>query len=386
MNLVFLSPHFPPNFQQFCLRLREQGANVLGIADAPYDELSPGLRQGLTEYYRADLNDYDRLLRACGYFTHRYGKLDRVESHNEYWLETEAQLRRDFNIFGPLPDAVAGFTLKSRMKQAFQAAGVAVAPGRVVENLADARALVAEIGYPVVAKPDRGIGAASTFKIADDEQLVEFFTRKPPVPYMMEGFVKGVIHSFDGLVDHDGRIVFCASHVFSQGIMEAVNEDQDIFYVSQRQIPEDLEEAGRSTIRAYGLREKFFHLEFFRTVPDQRIVGIEVNMRPPGGLTMDMFNYANDIDLYREWANVVMHNRFSAAYTRPYHCAYIGRKNRKNYLRGHADILAARGHLIVHHEAISPVFSAAIGDYGYLARSADLEELTALARWIQEPA
>jgi len=41
-------------------------------------------------------------------------------------------------------------------------------------------------------------------------------------------------------------------------------------------------------------------------------------MRPPGGMTTDMFNYANDIDIYREWAHVVVYNRFTAQYTRPY--------------------------------------------------------------------
>ena len=53
MNVVFLSPHFPPNWYLFATALHEQGANVLGIADAPYEELRPELRDALTEYYRS---------------------------------------------------------------------------------------------------------------------------------------------------------------------------------------------------------------------------------------------------------------------------------------------------------------------------------------------
>ena len=101
MNIVFLSPHFPPNFYPFCVHLRRLGANVLGIADQSYEHLRPELRQALTEYYRVDdLHNYDQLVRAFGYFTHHYGKLNRLDSHNEYWLETEARLRDDFNIPG----------------------------------------------------------------------------------------------------------------------------------------------------------------------------------------------------------------------------------------------------------------------------------------------
>jgi len=42
------------------------------------------------------MHNYDEMLRALGYFTHRYGKIDRIDSLNEYWLETEARLRTDF--------------------------------------------------------------------------------------------------------------------------------------------------------------------------------------------------------------------------------------------------------------------------------------------------
>ena len=44
MNFVFLSPHFPPNYYQFCTHLNNLGVNVLGIADEPYDNLSDSVK------------------------------------------------------------------------------------------------------------------------------------------------------------------------------------------------------------------------------------------------------------------------------------------------------------------------------------------------------
>ena len=39
MNYIFISPHFPHTYWQFCDRLHRNGINVLGIGDAPYDSL-----------------------------------------------------------------------------------------------------------------------------------------------------------------------------------------------------------------------------------------------------------------------------------------------------------------------------------------------------------
>jgi hypothetical protein len=387
MNFVYLSPHFPPNYFRFCLGLREEGVNVLGVADAPYESLREPLRAALGEYYRVDdLHAYDQLVRALGHLTHRHGKLDRIDSHSEHWLETEARLRADFNMPGLHVDRIANVKRKSAMKEIYRSAGIRVARGRVIAALDEGRRLAAETGYPLVAKPDVGVGAAATCRIRNDTELVAFFASKPPVDYIAEEFIRGTLHSFDGLADRDGGIVFCTAHVFSRGIMETVNEDDHLFYYSLREIPPDLEDAGRRTVRAFDVRERFFHLEFFRNDDDGGIVALEANLRPPGGLTTDMFNYANDFDIYREWARVVAHNRFAASWSRPYHCAYVGRKTTKRYALAHGEVLRRWASLICHHEAIDSVFRAAIGDYGYLLRSKDLGEILAAAHRIHETA
>ena len=101
MNFIVISPHFPANFEQFSVSLSNNGITTLGIGDKAYDELTPSLRTALHEYYRVDdMEDYDQMYRAVAYFAFKYGKIDRLESHNEYWLFQDAKLRTDFNIPG----------------------------------------------------------------------------------------------------------------------------------------------------------------------------------------------------------------------------------------------------------------------------------------------
>ncbi|HTT71485.1 MAG TPA: carboxylate--amine ligase, partial [Anaeromyxobacteraceae bacterium] len=246
MNFVFLSPHFPPNWFRFCVALRQAGARVLGIADAPYEALRPELKGALAEYYRVrDMHDYDQLVRAMGHLTHRHGKIDRIDSLNEYWLETEARLRTDFNLDGIKSDRIVDIKRKSRMKEVFRAAGIPVARGRVALTFSEARAFVDEVGYPVVAKPDVGVGAAATWKIDDESALERFFARKPSGDFIFEEFIRGRIVTFDGLTDQDGRLVFSSSLAYGRGIMETVNEDDHVFYYTVRDVPSDLEELGR---------------------------------------------------------------------------------------------------------------------------------------------
>jgi len=386
MNIVFLSPHFPDNFYQFCIGLSSHDVNVLGIGDAPFEHLRHELQMSLTDYYHVDdMEDYDQLLRALGYFTHKYGKIDRFDSLNEYWLDYEARLRTDFNIWGIKIDTIGNIKQKSKMKECFRKAGVAVAEGKVIHDLETAKEFVLKVGYPIVAKPDNGVGAMNTYKIHNDFQLGKFFEMPRKQDFIFEEFISGDIFSFDGLTDHEGKAVFYTSHAYKSGIMETVNEDTHVYYYSLRDIPKDLEEAGLNSLKAFDVRERFFHIEFFRTYADNRIVALEVNMRPPGGYTTDMFNFANDIDIYKEWANVVVENEFKAFYSRKYHCAYVGRKfGNHHYTHSHDEVIHKYFHLIVFDTPVSGVFAPALGNFGYLIRSQNLAEIKEAIEFIHE--
>ena len=384
MNVVFLSPHFPERFHRFCRQLKQAGANVLGIGDVDFGILPPEVAESLTEYYRVqDMHDYDAIVRACGFFTHRYGKLDRFESLNEYWLDMEAHIRDDFNITGVRTRQIEDYRRKSRMKSKFRQANVPTARGRLVRSLEEARALVAKTGYPVVAKPDAGVGALGTYRLNNDEDLIRFFRSKPVVDYILEEFISGTIFSYDGLADQSGEPVFATAHTFSQGIMETVNEGRHISYHSLRDIPPALETHGRRCLRSFNVRERFFHIEFFQ-IADGSYVGLEVNMRPPGGYTTDMFNYACDIDIYRTWAELLVNGHVELDYRRRYHCCYASRKNTLDYRLAHEEIISRYDEFIVEVAAVPGVFSAALGDIGYIFRSQNLEDIERITREIHE--
>ena len=386
MNVVFLSPHFPPNWYRFVVALRAVGANTLGIADTSWDHLRNELRHALNDYYRVDdLGNYDQLTRALGWFIHRHGRIDRIDSLNEHWLETEAALRTDFNIPGIDRQRIGPIKRKSLMKNRFLGAGLPVARGRVCRSAQTLKKFIDEVGFPVVAKPDIGVGAARTYKLESSADLERYQSDKLPVDYIVEEYVSGDILTYDGLADRSGEIVFDSTLIYSTGVMESVNEARDLYYWIPREIPADVREVGMQMARAFDVRERPFHFEIFRT-PEGKLVPLEINMRPPGGLTVDMFNFANDFDFYREWANVIVHGRFEATITRPYACLYVSRRDHRQYALDHAAVMDRFARMLVHEARLDSVFSAAIGDQGYLLRSPELEPLFEAAREIQAPA
>jgi biotin carboxylase len=291
----------------------------------------------------------------------------------------------DFNVPGLHLADMAKVKRKSQMKRIFQDAGLDVPAGVLVNTIDEARGFVDRVGYPLVAKPDVGVGAAHTYHLANDDDMETFWRSRSPEPYMLEEYVVGRLHSFDGLTDQDGHIVFHTAHHYEPAIMEVVNKDLDVTARNFRDVPEGLEYAGRRAVAAFDVRERFFHIEFIALPDEGRWLALEMNMRPPGGPMMDVLNYAHDIDLYREWANVVMYNAFTAEVRRPYWCAFVGRKRHRPHRYTHQEILNAVGALIVHTEALPPVFARAMGHQGYILRSADRAELQSAIDFILTP-
>ena len=164
MNFVFLSPNFPKTYYQFTQGLKNNGVTTLGIGDEPYDQLSQELKDSLVEYYKvSSLENYDEVYRACAFFTFKYGRIDWLESNNEYWLLRDAQLRTDFNITTGLNnDTVDGIKYKSAMKAYYEMAGVPTARYHLVSTLEKGLEFIEQVNYPVVVKPDNGVGAYAT--------------------------------------------------------------------------------------------------------------------------------------------------------------------------------------------------------------------------------
>ena len=386
MNFVFFSPHFPGTGTDYCDRLKKAGATVLGIGDAPYDMLDSRLKDALSEYYLVpDMENYDLVLRAMGHFTHKWGRIDRFESLNEHWLELEAGIRTDFNIYGTKLDFVKNLKRKSRMRAFFRKSGVATSAQRKCSDREGAMTFIRKVGYPVVVKPDTGSGASNTFKISNVKELNEFFKAKPDgISFVMEEFIDGAIVTYDGLVNRDGEVVFASTTRYDESIMDVVNQNLHISYICRPDVPPAIEEAGRKILKAFDVRERFFHVELFDSRKDGRIVALEVNMRPPGAWMTDAMNYSYDIDIYAEWANMVVNDAVGGPFKGKYYTAYASRKDHIAYRHDHQAVLAAFGDMIVKQQVIEKVFSRAMGDYAYQLRSTSMDDVREAIRFIHE--
>ena len=397
MNFVFVSPQFPKTYWNFCDRLKRNGVNVLGIGDTPYDEIPNELKACLTEYYRVDnMGNYDSMVRAMGYFTMRYGKIDWLESNNEYWLEQDAALRTDFNInTGAKNDFIDRIKFKSKMKESYIAARVPVARHHMVSDLAGAKAFVKEVGYPVIVKPDNGCGAEATYKLKNDAELEAFYADLPAVQYIMEEFIDGTIVSFDGVADSNCVPLFYTSNVFPIPMIDIVNSMEDLSYWTQKNVPEALRDVGFRTIKAFGAKSRFFHCEFFRLNTGKKGLGekgdyvaLEVNMRPAGGYTPDLINYANSVDCYQIWADMVCYDevRHQNLDGPHYFCVYAGRRDCHTYKHSHEEIMEKYGSAMKMCDRIPDVLSLDLGNQMYVINVDTEEERDEFIHFVQEKA
>lgn len=394
MNFIFISPNFPHTYWNFCDRLRKNGVNVLGIGDADYDCLEEGLKRALTEYYKVDsLENYDQVFRAVAFFSYKYGKIDWIESLNEYWLEQDAKLRTDFNVTtGIQSDRIGFIKEKSLMKKLYQEAGIPTARQSKVTTIEAARDFLRLVGYPVIVKPDVGVGASDTWKLNGDEELERFFANLPHVPYVMEEFIDGDLVSYEAILNSRFEPLFENMTVWPIPIMNIVNDNLNLMYYTCPDIPEELREVGRRTAKGFGVDRRFVHLEFFRLKSDReglgkkgQYAGLEVNMRPPGGYTPDMMNFAHSADVYQIFADMVAFDslRFPAS-DDLYYCVYAGRKEGHNYVHTHEEIMGRYGWAIVMQEEMPPVNWPQMGRFMYTARFKTLQETEDFIRFVQE--
>ncbi|MBQ8812886.1 MAG: ATP-grasp domain-containing protein [Lachnospiraceae bacterium] len=383
-NFVFISPNFPTNYWQFCRHLKDNGLNVLGIGDQPYDELSPELKNSLNEYYKVNnLENEDEVYRAVAFFIFKHGRIDWLESNNEYWLERDAKLRTDFNITSGFQTSdIPRIKYKSKMKPYYRKAGIPVARYHIVEGFDDCMNFIKKVKYPVIVKPDNGVGASHTYRIENEEQLKAFLAEKDPaVSYIMEEFIHAEVNSYDAIIDSNGEPIFETGNVTPNSIMDVVNNNDNSIYYIVNELPEDTRAAGRATVKAFGVKSRFVHFEFFRLLSDQKlgkkgdVVALEVNMRPCGGFSPDMMNFANSTDVYKIWADMIAFDQSTKPVGERAYCAFAGLRDGKNFVMTRDDIMAKYGANMRMEARIPDVLSGAMGNQMYVANFNTKEEM-----------
>ncbi len=386
MNVVFVSPQFPDTYWHFCEGLRKNGARVLGIGDTPWDEILPELKFALDEYYWvSSLEDYDQVFRAVAFFSYKYGKIDWIESNNEYWLAQDARLRDDFNVTtGAGSQQMAAWQSKAQMKSLYAAGGVPTARQTRLSSFDEVRSFVDWVGgYPVFAKPERGVGSGGTHKVCDDDSLRALFGMRFDEPYVVEEYVTGDICSYDAILDSHGNPIFENQEEFPPSMAEVARLGLDMAYFSRPSVDPELQRLGRAAAKGFGLASRFVHMEFFRLTEDKpglagvgEYVGLEVNVRPPGGYTPDMLNYAHATDVYQIWADMVCFDerRLPDNHDDAF-CAYVGRRDGVRYVHGFDDVIDRYGNDLMAFGRIPDALSDDLGNFHYTARFATEEEV-----------
>lgn len=370
-NFIFISPNFPETYSAFVKELALDGFRVLGLGDCPYSELNDESKTHLTEYQRVNLKNDEEVKRAVRRFIDRYGPIAYLESNNEYWLRLEARLRTEFNIEGLKTEDMDALQRKSLMKKAFLAAGAKVARYVLYTDKEALLAFIQEVGYPLFIKPDIGVGAAEGYVIGREEDIDDFLRRHDPKTiYICEQYVKGSLISFDGMADAESNVVFSDEEHFPPSIDEIVKMKKEVCYWCLPTVTPRLQELGERIVRAFGIRKRYFHIEFFHLDEDcpglgQKgdYVALEANIRFPGGYTPDLIDYSQSTNIYKLWADVLAYGKSDLDLDKEKHYAVSSsRRDGRNYRYSGAEILAKYADKIRKHGRYPAILSDDLGN------------------------
>lgn len=332
MRVVFLSPTYPPEMQQYTRGLAEVGAEVLGVGDTPQKALPPQLKPYLSDYLHVPriMDEDDVIARVSNWLRGR--SVDRVFANWEPLVILAARLRERWGVAGMSVDAVRGFRDKQLMKERVAAAGVRAPRSARATTAKGVWEAAERIGYPLIVKPIAGAGSADTYRVEDAKELEAVLVRTRRVPEVsIEEYVTGEEHTYDTICI-DGVPVYENVARYLPKALEARSEEwisPVVITVRDLSTPKmragiDL---GRQVIRALGMETGFTHMEWFYTPKGEAVFG-EIGCRPGGGRIVDQMNYTSDIDLFREWARAACFGRFEADATRKYCCGIIFKRAR----------------------------------------------------------
>lgn len=331
MDVVFLSPGYPPEMQQYTRGLAEVGARVWGIGDSA--DLG-GVERYLSGYLHVPriLDEGDVIERATAWL--RGKPIDRVLANWEVLISLAARMRERWGVPGMSVDTALGFRDKDVMKQRVAAAGLRVPRAERVSTVAGAWAAAERIGYPLILKPIAGAGSANTYRVGSREEMAAVLKRVGHVPELScEEYIDGEELTYD-TVCIGGRPAFENVNHYMPRCLESRSQEWispasiTVRDLTQPHIQPGLE-LGRAALVALGMDDGFTHMEWFFTPSGEAVFG-EVACRPGGACLVDQMNYTCDIDLFVEWARVVCWQRFEGSTDRRYNCGIVFKRAKGN--------------------------------------------------------
>ena len=362
MRVVFLAPLYPPEMMQYTRGLAEVGAEVYGVADSPREAIPRQVRPHLTDYLQVPriMDEDDVLERVTAWIA---GKgIDRIVTNWEPLVVLAARLRERHGMPGMSVDVAKGFRDKQLMKERVRAAGLRVPKSRRTRSDDAIREAAEEIGYPMVVKPIDGAGSANTYKVSSRAELEQTLPKMRGVPEIIcEEYIDGEEFTFD-TVCIGGKPAFenVAAYLPKPLEMRTIQWISPVIITVKEMYQPKLRpgvELGRKVLSALGMDDGFTHMEWYLTSKGEAVFG-EIGARPGGACLVDQMNYTCDIDLFREWANVVCHKRFSASTKRLYNAAIVFKRalgeGRISRIEGLGDWLRACGDWVTEERLLRP--------------------------------
>lgn len=393
MNYIFISPNFPTLYSKFVKALNDRGVNVFGIGDQRFDELNNELKENLKEYcYVSDLSNTKWMIETIQYLKNKYGEIDFIESNNEYWMMNDAKYREWFNVKnGYRYHDLEVFQSKSGMKKYFEKAGAKIARYHLVTSLEESIKFIEKVGYPVFAKPDHGVGAADTFKISNMDELKSFHSLNLPTQYIMEEYLDGYITSFDGVADKNGDVVIAFNETFPTPIDKVVKEKMEIYYYAKTKMNKEFYNLGSKVIKSFEVKQRCFHTEYFVLTKDKNglgkkgdVVGLEINLRSPGGSTPNLLNLTTNYDYFDAYADSIVDSVKNIDYETTKFAVSVSRRDRNKYLFNNEQIFSKYGNNIKDVGRYSKEFRDAMGDEFYIAVFDNKKEMDEFIKFIYQ--
>ena len=365
-SVVFVAPFFAETTLRFVSAASlTEGARTTLVTQEPAEKLPPALRSRLAGHVRVPDALEPRTVRAAVEQVARGagGRVERLLGTLEELQVPLGEGRDTLGIEGMGAEAGRNFRDKARMKEVLRAHGLPCARHALAHTPAEAEAFVAEVGYPVIVKPQAGSGSRGTYRLAGPDDLAGCLRSMPPTParpLVFEEFIVGEEHSFDSIT-LGGRPVWYSINDYLPGALDVIREPWIQWCVL---LPREVEDPRYDGIRrvaadalaALGMDTGMSHMEWFRR-PDGPVAISEVGARPPGPRFVHLVSGAHDFDLFRAWADVVIHGRFTPR-PRPYAAgaAYLRGQGTGRVKRVHGldDVLARLGPLVVEKRIPAP--------------------------------
>ncbi len=330
-TVLMLAPGYPGEMPLFTRGLSLQGATVLGASNGPAHELPELARRHLSDYIAIpDL--FTNAPSAIAQLRQWLGSrtLDRVCCLWEPGIEIAAQIREALGVPGQGYEQALKFRNKDLMKQALAAGGVRVPHHAVATTADEVWAAAEQVGYPLIIKPISGAGSMDTFRCDEPKDVSNAIGQLGHVAVVdVEEFIDGEEFTYDTICANGVIRYEHVGHYRPRPLIARTNEWISPQTLSYRHLDNPWVTGGialgHQVIKVLGYQTGFTHMEWYRKSNGEVVFG-EIGARPPGARTVDLMNFASDVDLFVGWAEAELKGSFSLTIERKYNAACITKR------------------------------------------------------------